>query len=188
MVRDLQAHFDRLFSAHHDPWKYRSSWPERRRLDLLMAMLPHEFYDSVFEPACASGTLTERLASRAGRVFAWDGSLEATKHAKRFLATRPHVVVENKSVPDDWPDTPADLVVLSDFLYYLPKEHIVDVALLAGRTVKPAGSIIGCHWRATAHDFCVPGGDAVHAVLTDVLGTPAASYVDDRHVIDVWTP
>ena len=187
-MSDLQAHFDRLFSADRDPWKYRSSWPERRRLDLIMAMLFREFYDSIFEPACASGSLTERLASRAGRVVAWDGSQAAIMHAQRLLAPHPHVVLQNKSVPDQWPDMPVDLVILSDFLYYLPKQSIVDVAVLADRTVRPAGSIIGCHWRGTAHDFCVPGGDAVHAVLTEVLGTPAASYLDDRHVIDVWSP
>lgn len=188
MVTDLQAHFDLLFSAEEDPWNYRSSWPERRRLDLLLAMLPQEHYDSIFEPACANGSLTARLAARSERVVAWDGSLNALAHAARHVAPYSHVELANRSVPDDWPATPFDLVVLSDFLYYLPEEKIIAVANLAAHTVSSSGSIVACHWRGAAHDFRVAGGDAVHAMLTDVIGPSLAGYVDDRHVIDVWTP
>ena len=188
MVTELQAHFDLLFSAEEDPWNYRSSWPERRRLDLLVAMLPQEHYDSIFEPACANGSLTARLAARSARVVAWDSSLNALAHAQRHVAPYSHVELANKSVPEKWPGTPFDLVVLSDFLYYLPEENIIDVANLSAQTIVPGGSIVACHWRWVAHDFRVAGGDAVHAMLTDVIGPPLAGYVDDRQIIDVWTP
>lgn len=186
MVTQLRQHFDSLFALDEDPWSYRSDWLERRRLDLLVAMLPDESYGSIFEPACANGSLTGRLASRGGRVVGWDGSPNAIAHARRFLDSLEHVELAEKSVPDHWPVVPFDLVVLSDFLYYLPKESVIDVALLSAQTVRPCGSIIGCHWRKSAHDFLVDGGDAVHAVLADVLGRPDMSYIDERHVIDVW--
>ncbi len=187
MVTPLQNHFDSLFSADEDPWKYDSSWPEKRRLDLLMAILPDEFYGSIFEPACANGSLTERLFSRAGRVVAWDGSAEAITHARRRLAKNTKVQLACKTVPEHWPTASMDLVVLSDFLYYLPKESVVDVADSALRSVDHGGTIVGCHWRGTAHDFLLPGGDAVHTLLAETLGMPTISYLDDRHVIDVWT-
>lgn len=186
MVTRLKQHFDGLFALDEDPWNYRSDWLERRRLDLLVAMLPQEHHGSIFEPACANGSLTRRLASRGDRVVAWDGSSRAIAHARRFLTLQPHVELAEKSVPEHWPEATFDLVVLSDFLYYLPTEHIVDVAVLAARTVNSGGSIIGCHWRGSAHDFLVDGGDAVHTVLADVLGAPVVSYVDEQHVIDVW--
>ena len=186
MEARLRQHFDSLFALDGDPWSYRSNWLERRRLDLLVAMLPHELYGSIFEPACANGSLTRRLASRGGRVVGWDGSPNAIAQARRFVDMHTHVELAEKSVPDDWPEVPFDLVVLSDFLYYLPTERIIDVALLSARTVRACGSIVGCHWRGSAHDFLVDGGDAVHAVLADVLGPPEMSYIDERHVIDVW--
>lgn len=187
MVTPLQHHFNSLFAADEDPWNYRSSWPEKRRFDLLMAMLPHEYYGSVFEPACANATLTERLCARAGRVLAWDGSPEAIARGRRRLAKNTKVQFACKTVPDHWPTTSMDLVVLSDFLYYLSKERVVDVAELASQSIGVAGTIVACHWRESAHDFLMPGGDAVHLLLTESLGTPAISYLDDRHVMDVWT-
>ena len=187
MVTSLRRHFDSLFALEEDPWNYHSSWPERRRLDLLVAMLPQEHCGSIFEPACANGSLTGRLASRGGRVVAWDGSPNAIAHARRFLARHPHVELAEKSVPDHWPEMRFDLVVLSDFLYYLSRKSIIDVAILAAQAVGSRGSIVGCHWRGSAHDFLVNGGDAVHAVLADVLGAPNMSYVDERQLIDVWT-
>lgn len=186
-MTDLHAHFDALFSGDADPWKYRSTWAERRRLDLLLAMLPMERYECVFEPACATGTLTERLATRARRIVAWDGSPHAIGHAERVGIPSPNVEYAVQTVPESWPDMPCDLVVLSDFLYYLPAEMVRTVAALAERTIGRGGSIIGCHWRGSAHDFRLPGGDAVHTVLADILGRPDASYRDDLHVIEVWT-
>ena len=182
----LERHFNSLFALDADPWKYQSNWLERRRLDLLVAMLPHESYSSIFEPACARGSLTQRLAARGSHVVGWDSSANAIAHARRSLASQPHVELVEKSVPEDWPDVPFDLVVLSDFLYYLPQERIVDVAALSAQTAKPRGAIVGCHWRGSAHDFLVDGGDAVHAVLADVLGVPQMAYLDAQHVIDLW--
>jgi hypothetical protein len=187
VVTPLHDHFNALFSSDPDPWQYRSSWPEKRRLDLLVAILPHERYGSVFEPACASGSLTARLCSRAEVVVAWDASSEAIGHARRLLEADRNVTLECKRVPDDWPEIPMDLVVLSDFLYYLQKDDVATVALLAAQTVSPTGTIVGCHWRGSAHDFSQAGGDAVHSLLAQVLGPPAISYLDERHVIDVWT-
>jgi SAM-dependent methyltransferase len=188
VVTDLQMHFDTLFSANEDPWNYRSSWPERRRLELLLAMMPNESYDSIFEPACANGTLTKLLAPRARQVIAWDGSSEALRHAKRHVSTYSNVELAPKSVPDEWPDATFDAIVLSDFLYYLPEERIADVAMLAGQSVSPSGTVVACHWRGSAHDFRVQGGDAVHDILRIVLGVPSISYADDRQLIDMWTP
>ncbi len=187
-MTDLRAHFDSLFAADDDPWNYRSSWPERRRLDLFMAMLPRETYDSVFEPACANGSLTARLAIRSRGLVAWDGSANALAHAQQHLAASPHVEFGHYLVPDHWPEATFDLVVLSDFLYYLPEENIINVATLAAQALGPHGSIVACHWRGSAHDFRVAGGDSVHALLRDVLGAPSASALDTRHVIEVWTP
>ncbi len=186
MLTPLQSHFNSLFADNSDPWNYRTSWAERRRLDLITAMLPDELYDTVFEPACASGSLTERLASRARHVMAWDGSSAAITHAQELTKSHTNVHFAVKSVPEHWPDEPFDLVVLSDFLYYLPREGVVDVAVLAEQSVRPGGSIVACHWRGSAHDFCLPGGTAVHAVLADVLGPATSSYGDQRHLIEGW--
>ena len=58
------AYFEEIYSRAEDPWHFETSWYERRKYELTMAALPRERYRRAFEPGCANGALTERLASR----------------------------------------------------------------------------------------------------------------------------
>lgn len=181
------AHFEALFSADPDPWSYRTKFAELRRHDLLIAMLELPMYRRTFEPACASGMLTALLARRSEEVIAWDGSANAVAHARNSMNDLPNVQVARNSVPSSWPDGTFDLIVLSDFLYYLPVEEIQAVAESSRLSLEDGGLIIACHWRGIAHDFLTPGGDAVHRVLTDTLGRATGPrYSDARQRITGW--
>lgn len=180
-------HFEELFASDPDPWSYRSDFEEMRRHRLLLAMLDSPIYERTFEPACATGTLTALLAQRSKELVAWDGSANAIRHARTLLSELPNVHVESRTIPSSWPDGKFNLIVLSDFLYYLPANEITKVALAARSSVAPSGMILSCHWRGVAHDFLTPGGDAVHGVLTDTLGEAnGPHYVDRRQTIAGW--
>lgn len=187
MLRDQEAHFDELFTKSSDPWGYRTQFAEQRRHQILLAALESERYWSAFEPGCANGTLTELLAARADRVLAWDASAEAVARARSFVGSIPTVEIEHASVPDRWPPEKFDLIVLSDFLYYLDDSAAREVAKLASESVVPGGLILGCHWLGSAHDFQIPGGAAVHSLIESVLGSVTGPvYLDDRQIIAGW--
>lgn len=180
-------HFEQLFASDPDPWSYRSDFEEMRRHRLVMATLDSPSYDRTFEPACANGTLTALLAQRSNELIAWDGSANAVLHARKALRDLPNVHIASRTVPASWPDGAFDLIVLSDFLYYLPAEEIREVAQAARSSLAPAGMILSCHWRGVAHDFLTPGGDAVHGVLVDTLGEAnGPHYFDRRQIIAGW--
>jgi SAM-dependent methyltransferase len=186
VLNDQQEHFDRLFRADDDPWGYRSRWYERRRIALLLALLDRSQYGRAFEPGCANGTLTAELAPRCAAIDAWDGSPHAAQLAAVAVADHQHVTVRQALVPDEWPDATFELIVLSDFLYYLRPDDVRSVVTREQGSLAPDGTVLAGHWRGTAGDFRMPGGGAVHAIVGEVLGSPWAAYEDADQVMGCW--
>ena len=56
--------FERVYRDDPDPWRFATSAYEQRRYDITIACLPEARYRRAFEPACAIGELTRRLAVR----------------------------------------------------------------------------------------------------------------------------
>ena len=180
-------HFDALYASNSDPWGYKSLWYERRRFALIAAMLDKQLYESGFEPGCSNGTLTAKLAPRCRQLLAVDGSQEAVLLAQQSTHHLANVKITKGEVPTDWPHGTFDLIVLSDFLYYLHPEAITDVAMKSKSSLRKRGTILAGHWKGSAHDFLTPGGDCVHAILSQVLGPPnGGSYADSDQLISTW--
>ena len=188
MLNSEPSHFDALYAADPDPWGYRLSWYEQRRFALLGAMLHKPTYERGFEPGCANGTLTSALALRCTTLEAWDGSLGAAQLTSGAVVQHPHVAVRHLSVPTHWPTGLFDLIVLSDFLYYLPPVDIHQVLVQSAGSAQSGCMVLAGHWRGLADDFATPGGDAVHTILFDILGPPnVGHYCDTDQLISGWT-
>lgn len=182
-----EQHFDDLFETNADPWGYADLWDEQRRHALMLTMLDSPRYRRTFEPGCASGVFTAGLAERSDELVAWDWSQNAVELARRRVVAHPNVEVVHGSVPDAWPDSQFDLIVLSDFLYYLTSEAIEHVASRVSQSLDSGGLLMTCHWRGVAHDFSTAGGDEVHRLLRSLFGKPTAfAYRDSRQLIEGW--
>jgi trans-aconitate methyltransferase len=180
-------HFDTLYASDSDPWGYKSIWYERRRFALIAAMLNKQSYQRAFEPGCSNGTLTEVLSARCLKLLAFDGSEKAVLIAKKSTKSFPNVTIRKGEVPEDWPNGTFDLIVLSDFLYYLNPQDIAEVAEKSMSCVENGGTILAGHWKGSAHDFLTAGGNSVHAILREVFGPPnGGSYADCDQLIDTW--
>lgn len=141
-------HFDRLYRQSEDPWQVRERWYEQRKQALLLACLPHARYQRAFEPACGTGALSAALAERCGTVLAADGSGPAVEIARQHTAHLPNVQVERLSLPDEWPaGAQFDLIVLSEWLYYLSSEQLLQTVQCCRQALAPGGTLIACHWR-----------------------------------------
>jgi SAM-dependent methyltransferase len=182
-------YFDALYAAAEDPWGFADRWYEQRKYALTLASLPEERYATAYEPGCSIGVLTGLLAGRSDDLLASDGSAAAVQRAARRLSGHAHVTVEQRRLPEQWPDRTFDLVVLSELLYYFAADDlrlVVDSAIAA---VNPGGTLVAVHWRHPAVDHpqtC----DEVHARLTQaaVAGGLArlAGHVEDDFLLDVW--
>lgn len=181
-------HFDALYESSPDPWSVHSSWYERRKASVVLACLPHERYDLAWEPGCSIGGLTAQLARRCGRVVASDASPRALAVARTALAPLGHVQVIEQLLPQDRPpiaDGAADLVVLGEFLYYLPVEEIPAVLDLAGRLQRPGGHLVVMHWRSRPADAWQSGEQVNAQVMADSRWELVVHHLDEGFVLDI---
>lgn len=179
--------FDALYAGSDDPWRFEGSWYEARKRRLLLASLPHARYAHAFEPGCATGLLTAELAPRCDHLLASDGAERALATAAARLAAAPQVRFARLWLPGDWPAGTFDLIVLSEFVYYLAPLDIDRLAACARAALSPGGVVAACHWRR-AIDGCALAGDAVHERLHAQLGLQRVVDLHDADFrLGVWT-
>ena len=159
-----RGHFDGLYDQSADPYGFTSRWYETRKYALSLAMLPWPRYRRAFEPGCSIGVLTAQLAPRCEALLSCDGSAAAVATAQDRTAQFPQVTVEQRLVPADWPAAEFDLIVLSEFLYYLRDEDLARTTGLAVDSLAEGGTLLAVHWRRPV-PFHPQTGDGVHAAL-----------------------
>ena len=163
--------FDALYRDEGDPWRVGSSFYEQRKLDLLVAALSRSRYGSAWDPACGTGHLAARLASRCDAVLATDSSLAAVRLAEATCASHDNVRLERRAFPQDGQPDPrrrVDLLVLSEFLYYLDTDERAAIGPLIDKVTAPRAEIQAVHWRHEPHDAWL-SGVAVQQELADTL-------------------
>jgi hypothetical protein len=154
-MSERAARFDALYRDNPDPWDFRCSAYEHAKYDATLAALPRERYRSGIEIGCSIGELTSRLGERCDFMLGVDVSAVAIAEAKRHYGDRPDIAFIVAEVPAFWPGLRADLIVLSELLYFLTA---AEIRQLAGQVAE--------HW--------IDGGDCV---LVNYLG-PTDTVVD----------
>jgi SAM-dependent methyltransferase len=158
------TYFDDMYAADPDPWGFTSRWYERRKYALTLAALPGERYASGFEAGCSIGVLSTLLADRCDALLSADLAGDAVAAARDRLRDRPHVAVERRALPDEWPPGPFDLIVLSEVGYYLDDDDLDTMLGRAVASLTPGGDLVAVHWRRRVDDYPQPG-DEVHRRL-----------------------
>lgn len=175
--------FEKRYQADIDPWNYRDSWYEQRKYAITLACLPRERYRLAWEPACSIGVLSRALATRAERVMASDASATAVAEAQTGEVP-PNVNWEVRRLPDPGPEG-ADLVVLSEILYYLDDSERDQVLQQAWDALGNQGDLIVVHWRSSSDDTYL-SGDETHVWLRARPGWQhLITHQDQEFVLDV---
>ena len=121
-VRLERDYFEDLYAADRDPWRFATSAYERDKYARTVAALEGRRFARGLEVGCSIGVLTERLAGSCDELLAVDVSERAVATARERLAGRHGVEVECRSLPEETPDGPFDLIVCSEVLYYFDAE------------------------------------------------------------------
>ncbi|MFJ9948323.1 SAM-dependent methyltransferase [Kitasatospora sp. NPDC091207] len=176
-----------MYADHDDPWRLADRWYEQRKYALTLAALPRAGYRSAFEPGCSVGVLSSLLADRCRALLSCDREERPLARARARLAHLPHVRVEHRLLPDDWPQESFDLVVLSELLYYFDAVEAVDLLDRTVRSLEPGGTLELVHWRHPVADHA-RSAEAVHQ---QAGGHPAlvriASHTEPDFLLDVFT-
>ena len=161
----------------HDPWRFATSRYEQQRYDVTVATLPERRFVRAFEPGCATGELTARLATRCDHVVALDPSATALAVAAERTAGLPGVDLRRGTLPEDWPEGSFDLLVLSEIGYYFDPPTLRALLQRTLAAATPGACLLGVHWTGHSRDH-VLHGDAVQELIAEAAGAP--TLVADR--------
>ena len=176
--------FEDLHTRLADPWQVDDSWYERRKRAVLLAALPDATYATALELGCSVGALTEDLAGRCAQVTAVDLSAAAVARARHRLVGCDRVTVERRTVPNELPEGPFDLVVLSEVGYFLsPRDLAATVSAL--EPTRRNGVVVACHWLHPIRGWPLDGA-AVHRRLRDAWGRPVVRHHERDFLLEVW--
>ena len=179
--------FDAMYAADEDPWDVATSWYERRKLAVLLATLPREHYDRVWEPGCGPGLVSARLAERAGHLVASDSSSAAVALARRRPGMPAHVRFVRSELPEVPLDAPVDLLLVAEFLYYVPDLPRALDALWSA--CAPGCHVAFLHWAHRPHDAHRSGPEMHARIYLDSQQRGAVkiiSHADQDFLLDVY--
>ncbi|AGF73236.1 SAM-dependent methyltransferase [Corynebacterium halotolerans] len=182
--------FEVLYAGTEDPWELETSDYEARKYALTLAALPRHRYRSGFEPGCSVGVLTARLAERCEHLEAWEPIERPRLRCRERVSAAgltERVTVTGEELDPDAAFPAADLIVLSEVLYYLPEKKLGPTLQRLFAAAQPGADIVAVHWRSRDEGMEMTGDEA-HAELRDprhglqLLG----GWREEEYVIDVF--
>lgn len=179
---EAQSIFDAVHAREADPWHYATRWYERRKRALTVAALPEEHYAAGLEIGCSIGTLTAELAPRCTTLLAVDASGIALQQAAERLAPFPGVTLQQRTLPDAWPDGKYDLVVLSEVGYYFAPAEYDQLLENIRSCMQSGGTLLLCHWRHPIAGWTLDG-ETVHTTARNRLGWPTSGLYRERDFV-----
>jgi predicted TPR repeat methyltransferase len=159
-----REYFEGLYAESNDPWNFEASEYEQNKYARTLAVLGERTFRRALEAGASIGVFTEMLADRCEELLAVDVSERAVAAAQRRLSGRGHVRIERRTLPEEMPAGPFDLIVASEVLYYFPREEMLMVLRGFERELARGGMLLAVHWRRATKTYPLQG-DEVHALL-----------------------
>jgi hypothetical protein len=180
-----RSYFEGMYGDEADPWDFEHSPYEQRKYAVTVASLPRLRYRSAFEPGCSVGVLTELLATRCDRLLSSDIIPAALQRAETRLGESATVCFEQRSIPDQWPSGPFDLVVLSEIAYYFDRTDLASVMACVIGSTKPGAHVVGVHWLGET-DYPL-SGELTHGIIAETPGLfTVVHHREPEFLLHVW--
>jgi SAM-dependent methyltransferase len=157
-------YFENLYEESADPWDFETSDYERKKYERTLESLGGRRFRRAFEAGSSIGVFTAMLASRCDELLAVDTSVKAVEIARERLAEQSHVRVERRTLPEEMPEGPFDLIVASEVLYYWPREVVLEALRSFEEILAQGGVLVAVHWRKETKTYPLQG-DEVHELL-----------------------
>ena len=179
-----RGYFEGLYEADRDPWGFETSAYEAEKYERTIAALEGRHFPRGLEVGCSIGVLTAMLSAHCDALLAVDVSELAVERAGKRLAELDHVRFERRTLPEEMPAGPFDLIVCSEVLYYWDRELLSAALDELEPELAPGGSLLAVHWRPPTRTYPLRG-DEVHEILLERSALePAWSAVEERYRID----
>ena len=186
MKRLDRPYFEQLYARSPDPWDFATSEYERRKYEQTLAVLGGRHFRRALEVGSSIGIFTAMLASYCDSLLALDTSERAVEIARERLSGYRQVSIERRTVPEEMPEGPFDLIVASEVLYYLPPEVALGALRCFEEALEPGGLLLIVHWRKQTKTYPMQG-DAVHELLIENSKlTNVETIVEPEYRLDLF--
>jgi len=159
-----REYFEDLYGRSEDPWKFATSEYEKRKYGRTLAALEGRRFRRALEAGCSIGVFTAMLAPYCDELLAVDTSERAVELARERLSGSRHVRLERRTLPEEAPQGPFDLIVASEFLYYLTEDLMLATLRRFEQELAAGGSLLAVHMRKEIEIYPLQG-DEVHELL-----------------------
>ena len=162
-----REYFEKLYAKSPDPWNFATSEYEQRKYEQTLKVLQGRRFQRALEVGASIGIFSEMLAPYCDELLAVDTSERAVELARERLSGQGNVHVEQRTLPEEMPEGPFDLIVASEILYYLPQETMLLTLQRFEEELAPGcGTLLAVHWRKETRTYPLQG-DEVHQLLIE---------------------
>jgi cyclopropane fatty-acyl-phospholipid synthase-like methyltransferase len=146
------AHFERIYAADPDPWKFTTSAYEQAKYAATLAMVADRHYGTALEVGCSIGVLSRQIAPLCDAFLGLDITETPLVAARARCADIPQARFARLAVPTEWPDGAFDLILFSEVLYFLSGTDLRQTAVLARTSLAPGGRVLLVNWTGKLDD------------------------------------
>lgn len=139
------AGFEAKFRAEADPWQTFTARDEAIKRERIVRALGPRRIARLLELGSGNGSNSRRLARRALKLDACDGSASATRLTRAALADAPHARAWRIALPAPLPGRRYEAVVIAELLYYLTPRAMRRLARDVARVLVPGGRLVLAH-------------------------------------------
>jgi cyclopropane fatty-acyl-phospholipid synthase-like methyltransferase len=139
------AGFEAKFRVAADPWQTFTARDEAIKRSRIVRALGNRRVARLLELASGNGSNSQRLARRALKLDACDGSASAVHHTQKALRNAPHAQAWHIALPDRLPGDRYEAVVIAELLYYLSPRAMQRVARDVAGVLVPGARLVLAH-------------------------------------------
>ena len=161
-----REYFEALYSQSEDPWEFETSEYERGKYARTLEALGGRRFRRALEVGASIGVFTAMLAPHCEELLAVDVSSRAVAAARERLSGFRHIEVERRTLPEEMPEGPFDLILASEVLYYFTREEMLAALESFERELTVGGILLAVHWRRETRTYPLQG-DEVHELLIE---------------------
>lgn len=180
-----RGYFEDLYSRSRDPWGFETSEYERNKYARTLETLGDRRFRRALEVGASIGVFTRMLAPLCDELLAVDVSERAVAVARERLADVPGVTIERRSLPEEMPAGPFDLILASEVLYYFTEEEMLAALHGFERELSPGGLLLTVHWRRETKIYPLQGDEVHELLLRNSLLEHKASIIEDDYRLDL---
>lgn len=183
MMRPITlTEFEMRFRQDPDPWQTHTRRREKVKRHQLMQAAGFRRWSRALELGAGNGSNTVLLARRSLQLDACEATDSGFALIQEAVASLPNVQVCKHVIPERFPSSFYDLIVISEVLYYLPPGHLRKLSRAISRALVPGGRLVLAHHHRRFADAWLGGATAQENLIRAISAPLRPVFLRRNHL------